>query len=150
MRYLHKIGTVNGKIPRSHTSFHVPISMLHDIPTLSSMCMLLTHQFTFILLMHVQPSRVQIIGAYKACFEHTSKATMCKHKHYMLICFFSLSYFLGRFRNHKWKSCGRFTRLKHCCFRLFLCCTLSEQHTTLNKLQVKQKWCNFQLHFVAL
>ena len=70
MRYLHEIGTVNGKIPRSHTSFHVPISMLHDIPAVSSMCMLLTHKFTFILLMHVKPSRVQFIEAYKACFQH--------------------------------------------------------------------------------
>ena len=70
MRYLHEIGTVNDNNSRSHISFHVPISMLHDIPTVSSMCMLLTHQFTFILLMHVQPSRVKIIGAYKACFQH--------------------------------------------------------------------------------
>ena len=52
-------------------------------------------------------------------------------KHCMLICFFSPSFFLGRFRNYKWKSCGRFKRLNHCRFLLFLCCTLSEQYTTL-------------------
>ena len=49
----------------------------------------------------------------------------------MLICFFSPSFFLGRFRNYKWKSYGRFRRLNHCHFLLFLCCTLSEQYITL-------------------
>ena len=58
MRYLHEIGTLNDKIPRSHISFHIPISMLQDIASVSSMCMRITHQFTFILFMHVQPSRV--------------------------------------------------------------------------------------------
>ena len=127
-----------------------PISMLHEIPSRDRNCEWQDSTVSYIISctykhasrytnfeQHVHASytplyfytihacatfMVQFIGVYKACFQHPLLKLSCaniKTLHVPML-FQSQLFHCQLHNNHKWKSCGSFTRLKHCCFRLFL------------------------------